>query len=267
MNWARQSAYIYDGSFDGFLSCVFESFDRKEEAVDIRPSEDNLYVLFDAVWVETDPVKAARVYKGIGVKICPAAQELIRNGFLTCMSDKELLLYRFLRLGFQYGRTVMDMLTEDTVHRLHKAVKHLRTESHAYMGFVRFAVYGDVLVAVIEPKNQVLPLLAPHFCDRYRGESFLIYDKTHRQVLMQRQDGPPADRVGLFCMEELILPEPDDEEKSYRRLWKQFYDTVAVRERSNPRARLSHMPKRYWTQLTEMQQSDPSPGPFPKRLR
>lgn len=267
MSWTRQSAYVYDGSFDGFLSCVFESYDRKEEAVDIRPGDDCLYTLFDGVWVETDLVKASRVYKGIGTKIGPDAQELIRCGFLTCVADKELLLYRFLRLGFQYGRTVMNMLTEDTVYRLRKAVKHLKTESHAYLGFTRFSDYGDVLVAIIEPKNQVLPLLASHFCDRYRGESFLIYDKTYGQALMQKQEGPLTERVGLFRLEELVLPEPSQEEMSYRKLWKKFYDTVAIRERNNPRARLSHMPRRYWAQLTEMQQSHLSTDPSPKRLR
>lgn len=101
----------------------------------------------------------------------------------------------------------MDMLTENTVHRLRKAVRHLNTESHALMGFVRFSVYGETLVSVIEPKNRVLPLLAAHFCDRYRKESFMIYDKTHGQALIHRAEEAGAGKAEIVDVDELILPE------------------------------------------------------------
>lgn len=77
------------------------------------------------------------------------------------------------------------MLADDTVSRLTKAVRALKQESHKYTGFVRFSISEDnTLTSIIEPKNSVLPLLAPHFCDRYPNESFLIYDKTHSQALV-----------------------------------------------------------------------------------
>ncbi|MGG6313897.1 TIGR03915 family putative DNA repair protein [Paenibacillus macerans] len=273
--WISDAAYAYDGSFDGLLSCVFESYARKEELVDVRSDADPQYGLFLTRWVDTSPDKASRVYAAIGRKISPAAQELVRRGFLTCDPQKDLLIYRFLRLGFRHGRTVMDMLTDDTVHRLHKAVRHLNTESHAFMGFVRFSVYGEALVSVIEPKNRVLPILAPHFCDRYRQEAFIIYDQTHGQALIHKPEEKGKGRAEIVDVDELSLPEAGEMELAYRRLWKRFYETVAIRERLNPRAQMSHMPKRYWGQLTEMQgERAPSlghpPGPSgsgPQRLR
>ncbi|MBW4838471.1 MAG: TIGR03915 family putative DNA repair protein [Paenibacillaceae bacterium] len=252
--WMKGAAYAYDGSFDGLLSCVFESYERKEELVDLRADDDPQVKLFESRWVETSPEKASRVYSAIRRSISQDAQELVRRGFLTCEPQKDLLIYRFLRLGFRHGRAVMDMLTETTVHRLRKAVRHLNTESHALMGFVRFSVYGDVLVSVIEPKNRVLPILAPHFSNRYRQEAFLIYDQTHRQALIHRPKEATPDRTGIVDLDELVLPEVGEQERVYRRLWKQFYDTVAIRERLNPRAQMSHMPKRYWAQLTEMRE-------------
>ena len=44
---------------------------------------------------------------------------------------------------------------------------------------------------------------------------------------------------------------PDETEKRYRRLWRCFYDTIAIRERENPKLRMSHMPKRFWPLLPE----------------
>lgn len=49
---------------------------------------------------------------------------------------------------------------------------------------------------------------------------------------------------------------PDETEASYRILWKRFYDTVAIKERYNPRCRMTNMPKRYWGTMTEFQGAD-----------
>ena len=46
-----------------------------------------------------------------------------------------------------------------------------------------------------------------------------------------------------------------ENEKEYRRLWKQFYDTVEIKERHNERCRMTLMPKRYWKYLTEFQET------------
>lgn len=254
MSWTTGVSYIYDGTFDGLLTCVFESYERKEELADISSAEEPQAVLFAPRTVVTCQAKAERVYKSIARNISPQAQDLIRCGFLTCAPQKELLIYRFLRIGFRVGGQVMQMLTEPSIHQLNKAVRHLKTESHAFMGFVRFSIHDDVLVAVIEPKNRVLPLIAGHFCQRFAGDTFLIYDKHHGEALMYRHDAQPEERLMMLNADEISIPEADEKEEGYRRLWKRFYDTVAIQERINPRARLSHMPKRYWAHLTEMQE-------------
>ena len=83
------------------------------------------------------------------------------------------------------------------------------------------------------------------------GERFLIFDKTHREALVHRPG------VLRFCpMDELTLPPPDRTEAEYRALWKRFYDTIAIEGRTNPRGRMSHMPKRYWGNMTEFQEAE-----------
>ena len=52
------------------------------------------------------------------------------------------------------------------------------------------------------------------------------------------------------------MAQPDETETSYRRLWKRFYDTIAIKERENPRCRQTHMPKRYWNTMTEFQSEE-----------
>lgn len=238
--------YDYDGSFDGLLCCVFESYAQYEIPWEIRSPEMPEAALFPVKSIETDPQKAKRVLDSIPRKMGHKALEFIENAFLTCLPQKELYILLFMRLGFRNGPLVMDMLTDDVVNILFKAVQHLQKESHLLKGFLRFSVYQDVLIGVIEPKNQVLPLLTQHFCDRYPEERFFIYDKTHGMALVYQPN-----QASIIAVENLMLFEPDEKEKYFRELWQLFYDAIEVEGRHNPRCRMSHMPKRYWKHMTE----------------
>lgn len=238
--------YSFDGSFNGLLCCVFESYDQKEIPADILPPDAPQSMLFPVKEILTDVEKSKRVLSSIPKKMGAAALDLIRHAFLTCLPQKELYILLFLRMGYRYGPLVMSMLTDDTVDALMKAVKHLNSESHLLKGFIRFSVFNNALVSTIEPKNIVLPLLAQHFIERYPEERFLIYDKTHGMALIYYPH-----RYRIIPIEDLSLPEPDEEEQAYRDLWCLFYDTIEVEGRHNPKCRMTHMPKRYWGNMTE----------------
>lgn len=237
--------YYYDGSFDGLMCCVFESYEQQEVPIDILV-DSAAPQLFSGRPVPTEPHKSARVLASIPRKLGPAALDFVRHAFLTCLPRKELYILLFLRLGYRHGPQVMGMLTDDVVNTLFKAVNHLTRESHLLKGFLRFSVCNGALVGEIEPKNFVLPLLTQHFCERYPEERFLIVDKTHGMGLLYQ---PYHARV--VPVADLELPALDDDEQTFRDLWRLYYDTIAIKERYNPRCRMSHMPKRYWQNMTE----------------
>lgn len=238
--------YRYDGSFDGLLCCVFESYDKKEIPLDILAETSAETLLFSNKLIVTDMEKAQRVLTSIPSKLGQDALDFVRHAFLTYLPQKELYILLFLRLGYKHGPKVMNMLTEEVVNILFKAVRHLERESHLFKGFIRFSIFDQVLVGEIEPKNMVLPLLAQHFCERYPEERFLIYDKTHRMGLLYQ----PYQSV-VVPIENLDLPKADEKEQSFKELWQLFYDTVAIESRYNPKCRMSQMPKRYWINMTE----------------
>ena len=238
--------YCYDGSFDGLLCCIFESYEKSEIPLDILPSAASQPLLLPVKTIITDPSKSQRVLASIPEKIGSQALDFIRRVFLTCFKQKELYSLLFLRMGYQHGPSVMSMLTDKVVNKLFQAVRHMERESQLLKGFVRFSIINNALVAEIEPKNYVLPLLAPHFCGRYPEERFLIYDKAHGMGLVYQPY-----KSAIFPIDNLELPQPDQEEQSYRELWQLFYNTIAIEGRNNPKCRMNHMPKRYWKYLTE----------------
>ena len=240
--------YRYDGTYQGFLCCVAQCFADKGLPQAVQRWEEPQATLFPLQGVDTDLDLAQRVERSIRAKASPEALRWVRDGFLSCEAQKELLLIRFVLLGYKYGAKVTGLTVQPDVCALWKTVRAVRSEAHCYLEFLRFSDLGGFLVGEIQPKNRVLPLLGRHFCQRCLGERFLLYDRTHKEALLGQE--------GRWCvipLAEFTMALPDETEAKFRRLWKTFYDTVAIRERYNPKTRRTHMPMRYWGTMTEFQ--------------
>lgn len=245
-----EMVYYYDGSFEGFLCCIFDSYANKEVLTAIYRDEDFIPTLFASRAIQTDQDHASRVFRKV-VKCSPYTADLLRKGFLTCLPEKELYLYRLVVKLLREGPGFLRNFSDETLHPVAKAVQHLMGEAHLLKGFVRFSELGGVLGSEIEPKNRVLPVLRSHFCARYQNEKFFIYDRTHKEALFYA-----SGKAVIRPLEDLQMAPPDETEAAYRILWKRFYDTVAIKERYNPKCRMTNMPKRYWGTMTEFQNED-----------
>ena len=239
--------YTYDGSFEGFLCCIFDSYANKEVLTAICRDEDFAPSLFPSRWIPTDRDHANRVLRKI-VKVSPYTAELIQKGFLTCLPEKELHLYRLVVKLLREGPGFLWNFSDETLYPVITAVRHLNGEAHLLKGFIRFSDLGGVLGGEVEPKNRVLPILRSHFCARYQNERFFLYDRTHKEALFYA-----AGKAVIRPLEDFQMAPPDAAEANYRILWKRFYDTIAIKERYNPRCRMTNMPKRYWGTMTEFQ--------------
>ena len=246
--------YYYDGSFYGFLSGVFDAFAQKEEPMlFLSQEEEEQPLLFDSHFVETDPQKARRVLAGVQRTLGNRGMELVRQGFLTCLPQREFLMLKFLRQGFQEGPRILAQQTREPLCTLLSATQKARNEAHLLCGSVRFQrCETGVYVARIRPKNQVLPLISRFFCTRFFFQPFLIWDITHHMALLHQ----PGKRPQVLPLECLDMPAPSPEEEEIQNMWRAFYNTLAIPARENPRCRMTHMPKRFWEFLTELTPPD-----------
>ncbi len=245
-------AYCYDGSFEGLMCCIFEAFARKEQPADIFSADRQQLSLCPPRQIETEEGKARRVLRSIPEKISPEAFSWVWEGYLSCEPRRELLILDFLRKGYKIGASVTKMLQDETVSALWKAVQFVGNETHLLKGFIRFSDRGGVLTAIIDPKNVVLPLLAQHFAERLPRENFLIYDHTHGMALVHK----PGD-YRIIPADDIEFAAESPEEAEYQALWRKFYDTIAIEGRYNPKCRMTHCPKRYWQNMTELAYSQP----------
>ena len=90
--------YRYDGTYQGFLCCVAQCFTDKGLPQAVQRWEEPQATLFPLQGVDTDLDLAQRVERSIRAKASPEALRWVRDGFLSCEAQKELLLIRFVLL-------------------------------------------------------------------------------------------------------------------------------------------------------------------------
>ena len=240
--------YLYDGTFDGWLSAVFDAYDDKETDADFKAADSQIELQCEYRETVFDPEKAERVRKGIRNKMGTAVYNTLWTAFLCDTPQRERALYRYVRLGFREGFRLPRLMTDPRVAEVNKMSSLVRREAGQLLQFVRFAqTVTGVYYAEISPQYAVLPILMPHFVHRLNTQAFVIYDKTHGCSGLF--DG---EQWVLTSAEGLQAPDVSESERAYRKLWKTFYDTVAIEARVNPKLRQQMMPKKFWKHMVEM---------------
>ena len=84
--------YLYDGSFEGFLCCVYESFAQHELPFAVWTPQRETATLYPVKDIATDPAVARRVFASFGKKLGAETEYLVSRDFLSGQEDKELLL-------------------------------------------------------------------------------------------------------------------------------------------------------------------------------
>jgi len=253
--------YIYDGTFEGFLCCIYASYVRREVPMHIYVEEGLPLLGETATWITTNWQQAQSVYVSLSRKIGMEAQDIVKEVFLTHLPNKEMLLFRYICLGYKVGRAVIspeDWEEAEREGRLRESVQqaelvftvlaaagNYRAEVKNIEGKLRFRSYSDVMISCITPRNRVLPFLANFFEKRFLNANFLLYDKTHKMAAVHRQEG-----TMVTLLRSSHLPVLYDEENVYENLWRSWYDSLHIEVPENPRYALNEMRTRLWCEIT-----------------
>ena len=251
-----QRLFLYDGTYEGLLSAIFESYRLQVEASGFVPEEAFHGDLFEApLVVPTQPEHARRVTAGLIRKTSPQAATMLYHAFLSEHEDVEMLIYRFIRLAMASTLNIEENFLEPCVLKLAQLKKQIGREVHRMHAFVRFQKAADGLfVAVIDPDFNVLPLIGDHFEQRYAAQRWVIYDTRRHYGLhydLQKTEYVTFSAESHLRLQRQAKDALSVEEDRYQALWKDYFGSVNIPERRNLKAHLQHVPKRYWKYLTE----------------
>lgn len=236
----------YDGSFEGFLSLVHQSYILKTIPDTITRSSSSGTLLDERLWIETNPLHAQKVAASLHGHFSKEAIETLMHAFLCddAMPERDMLLY--IRIGFKSKQHLND-LAHPTIYAIHGYQRRVLSTLHKMNAYLRFEELEDkTLYAKIEPPRNVLPLMGTHFRKRLRGEPFIIQD-TARSLALWFREG----EMKIESVEAYTDPESSAEEEKFRRLWKTFFVSVAIESRKNHSLQRSHVPLKYRTYMSE----------------
>ena len=249
------TVYTYDGSYEGLLSVILETYRLKSPALNIVSEEAYQPGLFGKpTFVLSRADYAERVQQGIEQRCEPDTVRMLYHSFLSEHPEIEMLIYRFVVMSVERSDNVSEDYREPVVLKLHQLDRQVHREVHRMHAFVRFAQTTDGLyVSIIEPDFNVLPLLPPHFQGRYPAFRWLIYDRRRHYGIYHEDH---TVRFVTFAEEQqkrLARELLTSDEADYQALWKTYFHSVDIPERRNMKLHLRHVPRRYWKYLVEKQ--------------
>lgn len=249
----NQIIYLCEDTPDGIFTAIYDAWAANipDSRLSIQAEPYHEMQLFaDYVYVQTDLEKAVKVARSVRGKIGQEAYDMIYKASLSYEKDKIDAIYRFLKLGFRYKNSVVYMHGNNAVCRLYELKRNVWNEAHSFREFVRFHESEEgILISQIRPKNQVLPILAYHFSDRFPEEHFVILDETHEMGLFHEK----GQQWYLAPLEKAVLDRIWGHKRisEYEGLWKAFFRTIAIEERKNYKCQRNMCALRYRDYMIE----------------
>lgn len=245
------TTYFFDGTKNGLLTCIFESFYEKRIPDDVTTECVQCGLLDEIVTIKTDNEKAERVYKCL--KNCKT-KYLVSDFNITFRSGEKKrfkVLFDYLNIAISNKNIdVSKAFALPEIQAFTDLKNRIYTETHRFKGFLRFMeTEKGFYYACYEPDNDITELLVPHFTARLQSP-FIIHD-IKRNILALcdgkrykiLNGGNNGVTVFMSESEEIFLD-----------LWQQYYKSINIEERKNLRQMRNYIPERYWKNLSEKQE-------------
>ena len=250
-NWRIvDDVYLYDGSIEGLLTIVNKCLENKTIPRDIKTDETyEADLLTIPIFIETNLSESKLIYNRFA-RISKDILYNVHTSLLSSNKDKEIIILKYLIYALKYGSKINEMKSSKWVIAIDKLRKQVKWEAHRLSGFVRFRLIAkNILYSEIEPDHNVVEFLTKHFMDRLPNERWIIYDKKRGLAAMYSNK-----QYEIYSLSNLEVDNCENEplEQEYEDMWKSFYESITIKERTNRRCQLNHMPKKYWKNMLEM---------------
>lgn len=246
----------YDSTFEGFLCAVFEIYDRKLKDAFIRKADLQQPMLFgDCIEANTCEIKSKRVGNKLEKIFSYEGFRKLWKAWLTEEAHVEDCIFGTIRYGLEQQRDVLSDFGNLYVIELSQKLKMIEREKHRMEAFVRFQrTREELYYAGIEPDFNVIPLLVPHFKNRYADQRWLIFDLKRHYGIYYDLSEVEVVTFNTFDLQQLKTLDKNifnEDEPFYQTLWKEYFKSANITSRKNTKLHVQHVPRRYWKYLTE----------------
>ena len=251
------NTFIYDKSFEGFLTLIFDVYNYKAIPDQIVGDGEVLPLFNDSTFtVVTDKAKAQRVWSGLKKKISKEACGMLSVVFLSELPNVEQLLYRYVSKAFAAPKSIEVNFADNDVLECAKVYRLVSREAERMRMFVRFQKTADgIFFAPIEPRYNVLSLVSDFFTDRFGDQKWVIYDVKRNYGLyynLFKTEVITFDQFHFnFQNGQLNDEQAASDELLFQTMWQTYFKSITIKERLNPKLHRQLLPKRFWKFLPE----------------
>ena len=243
-----EKIYITDGSLEGLLSGIYEMYYSDDSVFDIL-HEPPVQMSFAVPYkeIQTNFKKAQKVYYAIKNKISNRAADEMTHAWLSELPFCGKYISNYLKLGFELGYKVDFLVSHKDVMPVHQAASKVRFETHRLTGICRFAKTAQgCYLCEVTPDHNVISFLAEHFAARMSDVNWIIHDKSRNLSAVYDTND--------WYITHSFLPANirySHDESDYQKIWKTYFDNVAIEGRINPKLQRRFVPMRYRKNMTE----------------
>jgi len=265
--------YLYDGSFEGFLSAITYLMRDKKDLSSFKTR----------IWGIAKENCEPSLLPGIKTEIMPNilnefGNYLTRNfggeilktlyhSFLSGEPGIEDNIVRYILLARKIKSDPCDRLYEDCVKKVIRASQKTRRELHRYMGLLRFQkiknpekeipehnvtheisniLSPDIYIAAFEPECDILNVVAEHFTSRLGTQFFIIIDKNRDTCAIHI----PGEDLVLKTIDKSMQSKLAYD-SSFENLWREYFKVISIKERENKNLQRGNLPLKYRKYMTE----------------
>ncbi len=250
------NTFLYDSTFEGFLTLVYESCVLQITPDRILDRDVYQQTLFGQLYsIKTDTEKADQLWDEVKKRSPQKVREMLYRVHLSAAGETTMLLYRFMRILLRRPKEINNV-QNDIVMEIRNIDKRVRLEASRMIQFVRFQRTADnIYFSGMSPEYNVLPLVINFFKNRYADQKWILYDMQRdygfyydlrevteiklRSDMYNKETGEISDRV------------MSEDEKLLQAMWAGYYKAVNIKERKNLKLHIQSLPKKYWKYIPE----------------
>ena len=237
---------LYDGTFEGFLSLVYEVYYKKLKPTKIYKTLPNEILFEEILEINSSKESGIKVLNAIKTKFPKEILEKILNIFMCDSKEFEMALLEYIVIGFKDSKQLYN-INNSCVFYLNNLEKELFRVTHKLTGFIRFEELEDkTLYAKIESKFNVVYFLGRHFLKRFNNQNFIIHDINRKLAFVKIENDFSVQEVAFFDQ-----PNYSSNEEKFQKLWKSFFSGVTINERTNLKLQTQMVPLLYRTYMSE----------------
>ena len=240
--------YLYDGTFDGLLTVYFYAY-KDSQIYDICPAylhQPSLHSIVKEIHTESD--KAERIRKSVYTKLSSTVMYNLYLLYLSELPDCNVLGLEYLRLCYNRGIAINTAKHHPVIRQLEDYRYKVTRELDRVKGFLRFQkIDENVYYAKFAPDHNQLPLLRSHLEKRFSDQKWIVHDERRNIALAYNLHRSMLVPLTAEEAAQLLEGKHDD----CIDLFQRYFNTIAIKERTNKRLQDQYMPKRYREYMPE----------------